>query len=154
VALQEIDFLKAWSSVADDCSDPWFRFIARWIAFNAYYSAMHPSKGDKAGVKKMGVDPVWVGLHKSLLQEPNYKASVDFFISRNGVADMNDRGGAGHRVQIADLNDWNQVLLCIYQVRCNLFHGDKLPHARNDSDVVENADNILSGVVNRFLKNS
>jgi hypothetical protein len=39
--------------------------------------------------------------------------------------------------------DWPHVLAAIYQVRCNLFHGDKAPHSEIDRALVHSAFQIL-----------
>jgi hypothetical protein len=39
--------------------------------------------------------------------------------------------------------DWPHVLSVIYQVRCNLFHGDKTPHSDIDRVLVHSAFQIL-----------
>jgi hypothetical protein len=39
--------------------------------------------------------------------------------------------------------DWPHVLAAVYQVRCNIFHGDKAPHSEIDRVLVHSAFQIL-----------
>jgi hypothetical protein len=39
---------------------------------------------------------------------------------------------------------WQQLLGTIYQVRCNLFHGEKSPQAFRDHELVTGSDKILA----------
>jgi hypothetical protein len=39
--------------------------------------------------------------------------------------------------------DWPHVLAAIYQVRCNLFHGDKAPHSEGDRTLVHSGMQVL-----------
>ena len=39
--------------------------------------------------------------------------------------------------------DWPHTLHTIYQIRCNLFHGEKSPHSEMDANIVNNAFDVL-----------
>ncbi len=41
--------------------------------------------------------------------------------------------------------DWPHTLHTIYQIRCNLFHGEKSPHSEMDKTIVKTAFNVLIG---------
>lgn len=46
--------------------------------------------------------------------------------------------------------DWPHVLGAIYQVRCNLFHGDKAPHSEIDRVLVHSGFQILVRFLSRW----
>jgi hypothetical protein len=46
--------------------------------------------------------------------------------------------------------DWPHVLSAIYQVRCNLFHGDKAPHSEIDRGLVHSGFQILVQFLGRW----
>lgn len=46
--------------------------------------------------------------------------------------------------------DWPHVLWAIYQVRCNLFHGDKAPHSEIDRVLVHSSFQILIQFLSRW----
>jgi hypothetical protein len=48
--------------------------------------------------------------------------------------------------QITDIKEFGQILAAIYQVRCNLFHGQKDPGNSHDRELVELSFGILSKV--------
>ena len=50
--------------------------------------------------------------------------------------------------------DWPHVLAAIYQVRCNLFHGDKAPHSEIDRVLVHSAFQILVQFLRRAMQTS
>lgn len=39
--------------------------------------------------------------------------------------------------------DWPHIIWAIYQVRCNLFHGDKAPHSEIDRVLVHSGLQVL-----------
>jgi hypothetical protein len=43
--------------------------------------------------------------------------------------------------------DWAQVLRTVYQVRCNLFHGEKSPQNGRDYNLVVTSDRLLRAFV-------
>jgi len=52
----------------------------------------------------------------------------------------------GHRGKLIELNDINnleEVILFIYKIRCNLFHGSKDPMNSRDASLVELSGEIL-----------
>lgn len=152
MALDGWDFLKQWQDVANECNDAWFRFIARWIAFNAFYANRFPTDGDRVRVEKLGLDPKIQGIHKSLLKDPSYVGRIKEFQDRDGILDMRDPGNDTRRKRITDPSNWHEVLQCLYQVRNNLFHADKSPRSPDDRKVVEAADAILVLVLPELLK--
>ena len=46
------------------------------------------------------------------------------------------------------------LVACIYQVRCNLFHGDKTPcgpaDLSDDAEIVTHAGNALQGILDMY----
>jgi hypothetical protein len=42
-----------------------------------------------------------------------------------------------------DIPSWEQLLRTIYQVRCNLFHGEKSPQNLRDRQLILKSDGIL-----------
>jgi hypothetical protein len=48
--------------------------------------------------------------------------------------------------------DWEHTVAAIYQVRCNLFHGEKAAHSEEDKAIVMAAVNTLVPVLKRLLK--
>jgi hypothetical protein len=49
--------------------------------------------------------------------------------------------------RIGDTGDLEQVLLCVYQVRNNLFHGGKMPDSSRDGRIVRESVTIVSKIL-------
>ena len=49
--------------------------------------------------------------------------------------------------RIGDTGDLEQVLLCVYQVRNNLFHGGKMPDSSRDGRIVRESFTIVSKIL-------
>jgi hypothetical protein len=103
-----------------DASDPFLRFIGVWIAFNALYEARFPGKREWKQIVAISADDCFRRCHTQLLKQPSYAEAVSA-LSTGGVSDTR----TGLRREITAHTDLAAVLSCVYQVRCNLFHGGK-----------------------------
>jgi hypothetical protein len=55
------------------------------------------------------------------------------------------------RRQIRRVDNLTEVLSCVYQVRCNLFHGSKAPGNARDESLVEAGYVIISKLIEPLL---
>jgi hypothetical protein len=106
--------------------DPFFSFIALWIAFNAHYiSRYHFDRdarvSDHKYVRRFAQEAAHVQHHRRLLANDDYHDAVGI-LTQHGVQDII----SGKRYEITRTEDLLAVLETVYQVRCNLFHGGKL----------------------------
>lgn len=145
-------------------SDVFFQFIAVWIAFNALYvSTSISSRGneksnkrtsDKAQVQCFaGIAKVrdW---HLHLVRvDGDYKKAIAK-LAATGVLDMNSWKFNKKVEGITDFDNLNEVLNCVYQVRCNLFHGGKPPENPRDRELVSCSYTIISKLIQPFLNQS
>ena len=144
-----LELIQKWHELAT--TDPaiqdnaFFKFVATWVAFNAFYAEMFPelSGQDRNQVEKYSDLPETKKIHLALLKDQQYKAAVLFFCMQ-GVRDL---------AKPRDLYDTQTIFKQVYKVRCNLFHGGKLPKNPRDYSLVENAYIIVSNVVNIELRN-
>jgi hypothetical protein len=149
---QEIDrHIVEWYRLSNgevvDQSDPFFRFVAAWIAFNAFYSSrMHDEVGDWKQIRAYAGEPEIVDQHRKLLEDREYAKAVEI-LREKGVYDTATRT---HRV-ISDPLNLNQVTSCLYQIRCNLFHGGKAPGNLRDLRLVTAAHTITSRLIESAL---
>jgi hypothetical protein len=136
--MQLSDIIRAWHTRATggevDRSDVFFRFVAIWVAFNALYASRHSSDiGDLDQVRSFAGDPDAVDRHRELIRtDAEYGRAIDS-LSQRGVRNLS---GYGTR-RIRDRNSLTDVASCVYQVRCNLFHGGKTPEDPRDARLVE-----------------
>jgi hypothetical protein len=142
-----LDLIRKWHELAT--TDPaiqdnvFFKFVATWVAFNAFYAEMFPklSHQDREQIKKYSELHVTKSKHAELLKKQEYKAAVEYFC-RQGVHDESDPSSHYDTKAI-----FNQV----YKVRCNLFHGGKMPENPRDYKLVESAYEIISRIVEMEL---
>ena len=146
-APSRLELIQKWHELAT--TDPaiqgnvFFKFVATWVAFNAFYAEMFPEiENDKKQIEKYSELPETKKIHLALLKDQQYKAAVLFFCMQ-GVRDIE---------KPRDLFDTKTIFKQVYKVRCNLFHGGKLPKNPRDYSLVENAYIIVSNVVNIELR--
>ena len=138
-----MELIQKWHELAS--TDPaiqdnvFFKFVATWVAFNAFYAEMFPelSGQDKKQIEKYSDLPETKKIHSELLKDQQYKAAVLFFCMQ-GVRDV---------AKPRDLFDMQTIFKQVYKVRCNLFHGGKLPKNPRDYSLVQNAYIIVSRIV-------
>lgn len=138
-----MELIQKWHELAS--TDPaiqdnvFFKFVATWVAFNAFYAEMFPelSGQDKKQIEKYSDLPETKKIHSELLKDQQYKAAVLFFCMQ-GVRDV---------AKPRDLFDTQTIFKQVYKVRCNLFHGGKLPKNPRDYSLVQNAYIIVSRIV-------
>jgi len=122
-----------------DQSDPFFPFVASWVAFNAFYSSrVYDEVGDWNQIRAYAGEPEVVDQHRKLLREDRDYANAIEVLKEKGVYDTATRR---HRA-IRDARNFTQVASCLYQVRWNLFHGGKTPGNVRDRHLVSAAHTI------------
>lgn len=102
-----------------------------------YFDALKLSllKGDRSYVIVMSRIDLY---EKLLLKEP-----IDFekFINRNLIVEC-------------DTNNLKSIYNVLYQIRCNIFHGEKVPGEINDDRIVSYANPILKEIVMYLVKDN
>lgn len=82
-------------------------------------------------------------IHKTLIKnDPEFLQRIKK-LAQYTVLDMRP-GHQGESKSISDLNSLDELLDVIYQIRCNLFHGQKSRIDPHDRELVELAFYILS----------
>lgn len=146
-------------------------FIYRWMAFNGWMSAVTLRDTDAAMIAAYAAAPRLVEAYDQLLaNDADFRNMVDEFAALWPVLNVRSvRAKLGYdafwqhdRAELlalcaaanvkqqpvgwvnGDQPSWEQLLRTIYQVRCNLFHGEKSPQAFRDRDLVFASDRILA----------
>ena len=144
--------IRTWYDIADGQSpgnpDMFFRFISIWVAANALYASRHSNeRSDAKQILRFASDPDVVDRHRQLLDsDESYKAALAV-IKERGVSDP--RGGRKRTIQ--DERNVLEVLQSVYQVRCNLFHGGKLPGNVRDERLVDAAYAVTSLLISPLI---
>lgn len=128
--------------------DLFIKFISLWVTFNAIYELTCSSvSGDKNKVSAFSELPEAQSTHIELMSSAVYKQAVDI-LAENGILKLPSRNS---RQEINDINNLKEVMLCVYQVRCNLFHGGKTPEDARDLEVVGAAYTIVAELITPFI---
>lgn len=152
--------------------DPFFQFLAVWVAFNGLYSwaygasrrdrwwdRLHDIRsrngstgggkpGDKEKVRLFATEKKARELHLLLLKtDGDYKEAVSYLMARPPENPENPEKSP----RIDDAGEFEQVLLCVYQVRNNLFHGGKMLDSSRDRRIVRRSFTIISKILSPYL---
>lgn len=132
------------------------RFMMRWVAFNWMYCQCG-NKSERQNIKSF----CWKRENQEKLElyDPFETDAIEIFKkqavwSKGGQASDDDpeelwksiRDGRGNSTKRAI-----DLLLIIYQVRCNLFHGSKSPDDDRDMALVEASAEIMGEYLKRLL---
>lgn len=143
-----LEWYRLSTGEAIDQTDLFFRFVAAWVAFNAFYSSrMHGEVGDLRQVMAYARQPEIVDQHRKLLEDDQDYTDAVVILKEKGVYDT----ATSKRRWIRNIRDFTDVASCLYQVRCNLFHGGKAPGSMRDRQLVEAAYKITSRLVEGAL---
>ena len=130
-------------------TDPVFRFVALWIAFNALYQSKLPGvDGDRSQISEFSKNEEVNNEHQCLIQrESKYRKAIEV-IKNKGVFNIKYK----KQETIRNERNFQEVAICLYQIRCNLFHGGKTPSNIRDIELIKAACKILSMILGRLLR--
>lgn len=159
-------FNKAMDPITFPGYDHFDRFISLWISFNGYFVSEHYQNAKKLQILRYGGgEPsekmyLYVIGHKrfyneiysKILQEsiPFNSNLVKFdellknTMFPGAIADLRpNRSSKQDAAYFTDKADFKQFLGILYQIRCNLFHGNKSPDSDSDKEIVKISFNLL-----------
>lgn len=127
--------------------NPHFRFLALWVAFNGLYSLKFPrAKTEVAQIRSFGSWGKAKEAHTAALSDAGYRKAIDI-LRQDGVFNF-----VTHQTEhLADEDDLVQVMRLVYRVRCNLFHGRKVPSNLRDRRLVSAAQVIVGALMSRIV---
>ena len=134
------------------------KFIALWTSFNGFYVAefYNKVKAIKKGREPNDGDYIKYIIEKGsyskryselINNEPKFKKYLDNFIDvlNSGIthypgkiADMRpSKETEQNAKEFSICTNYEQFIRIIYQIRCNLFHGNKSPYDEGDKKIIE-----------------
>jgi len=122
-------------------NEPHDKFICLWIAFNAWGARKTNEDKDGKMIKLLKKDSELRASYERCKKDPEFRDKV---AEREGDRIYDDRYGTF--VSLDDGMSFRSVLGVIYQIRCNLFHGRKVPDNVRDLELVAWAHAVLSEV--------
>lgn len=156
----ENDLIHKWFRKAESQSrcrpeDAFEPFIYCWIAFNGWYACMFSLTTDRDCVMRVARDPDISIIFKKLLEDAEFRKVADKFRQRWPIPKLRrKRSGPSRTDEVSPESDLNleNVLLQIYQVRNNLFHGGKSVSRQNDQDLVFFSFRLLVRLMAKLLE--
>ena len=129
-----------------------FRFTALWIAFNALYALrFHGERGDRNQVRAFAQwAPAQEAHGRALSASDAAYSDAIATLQAKGVYNFS-RCEVEH---IPDPTDLVRIIEVVYQVRCNLFHGHKVPADLRDRSLVQAAFTVISALISPLLDNT
>jgi len=125
-----------------------FKFMAGWVAINAIYNLMcSEGKGDRKKVILFSKVDIVRDRHINLIENKCEYISAVKLLKEKGVLNLT----TNRPTNIEDINNFTDVLLCVYQVRNNLFHGGKVPSSTRDEEVVQASLVIVNKHLEKLL---
>lgn len=136
------DRIGWWKLKAQRHGDPFVRFVLFWFCFNAWMTALSGKDYDREAIK-------WFLKNDSCLKAswPDILSSTTKSWLRglkreSPVYDMRP-GHKGEKREWRDIDNFEEMIWFIYQIRCNLFHGSKDPMDPHEQNLVELSEKIL-----------
>jgi hypothetical protein len=130
-----------------DRGDIFFRFMALWVAFNALYGSRHSyRRNERDQIEAYCQEQDVRSRHLQLLHSDHEYTGAVNTLKKAGVYSYRDREWR----HIHELGDLRQVARCFYQVRNNLFHGNKAGDLR-DEELVAASYTIVSKLIEPHL---
>lgn len=158
--MNQLESYKKWMAVIDNFKrsdyEAWFKFAMLWFSFNGYYSERYSHiRGERNQLIEFAKDNK--NLYESLLSDKQgFKNILDKFAEtqhpdRTSVRDM--RPNSQQSVKFNSNNkSCEDFLNVLYQIRCNFFHGDKLPFYEKDKKLIHWAFKYFKIFWERFLE--
>lgn len=155
---------KKWVELAEKEIDYFDKFVYCYFALNALYNP-HYERSERQAICTLfkRTYNYNYGFKEEMRNILNTK-EIKYFINRRPIRNCKYNPEINPNVQYDTAkekalllsNNWfssNQaMLMIIYQIRCNLFHGNKQYYDENDQDIMKNASILLLKYMKAFVK--
>lgn len=127
------------------------QFISLWIAFNAYYATENIKCGWREQQNRL------IRNHRDQFTEIIKARKNEFEAFQLYIKEKPQNSGFiedlkyGGKKLYQDLGSFKEYLDCIYQIRCNLFHGGKDVADAQDKELVHHAFVTLSILLSEII---
>lgn len=154
--LAHTDYIIRWIEKSRDEEDCFDKFVYGFFALNAMYSEFYDNSIKSS--EKMCIDKllrVCLQGHRDEFDDIFNMPEYEYFCERRPIRNMRynpsnpgrERPDTKRDVQYLKEKDTyksnNSMLMILYQIRCNLFHGNKAYTNEFDQEVMKNASELL-----------
>lgn len=147
---------KEWLDRGEKATDPIDAFSSFWRGFNTLFFGFTGAQ-ERDKIKAMLRHNISEATAEAIIHE--YELAISYLMSQP-VIDMRKNG----RDTVANIQTFNletnslvklqEIFMVIYQIRCNLEHGQKSPSHMRDIQLCQSALPLLRYVVNEHIKKS
>lgn len=160
--MNEIRYATNWVKVAIESDDPYDRFVYAFFALNALYNKYYKNS-ERQAIKSLFYDRFKNKQFRKKVDSIMDLEAYDYFVKRRpirncryveGVTEPRYYDTACDTYSLADYDAKTSnisMLMIIYQIRCNLFHGNKQYHNHDDMEIMENSSTLLIEYMKAFL---
>lgn len=139
-----------WKLKAEEQTDPFIKFFILYMCLDAWMTSGSRSDSDMKKLHWLINNENPLGTH--WLTTPHKSAPLNGLKLIGRVEDMRPNH-RGEYVYFTDIENFEQIVRFLYQIRCNLFHGGKSPVNTNDQRLVTLAAKVLTPWIEwSFLK--
>ena len=143
------EYILKWIEKSRNEEDYFDKFVYGFFALNALYSEYYLSYSDERKAIKSLLNDNYemnISAFRQIFDLPEY----EYFCNRDAIMNMRT-----HSVSDLDIANAEKIrekspkgstramLMILYQIRCNLFHGDKSFVNSNDQEIMKNASELL-----------
>ncbi|MCR5727461.1 MAG: hypothetical protein K6G24_08345 [Lachnospiraceae bacterium] len=154
--LAHTDYIIRWIEKSRDEEDYFDKFVYGFFALNAMYSEFYDNSvktGERGCIEKLF--RVCLKDHRPEFNEIFDMQEYKYFCERRPIKNMRynpnnpgkeraDTRKEVYKLKEREIFDSNlAMLLILYQIRCNLFHGNKAYSNEFDQEVMKNASELL-----------
>lgn len=162
-----LDIIKYWFEKCGFEKEYFNKFICLWISFNCFFVAKFYEQASRVSKNKEPSEKDYLSiigkeyasnftqvLNEQKILFDNFKQVIDKKNWCPGmVIDMrpyhrNNKKGKAY----SEIYSFNDYMDCIYQIRCNLFHGNKCPDNDNDLNLVKSAYTSLKTLIKKIYE--
>ena len=149
-----IQAARAWHSKAKDETDDFDRFVYLWFAFNALYNE-HLRDSEKYAINSFITEEFYqmrnvryiINSDSARYFQNRAIRSCKAFDYQDTLFDTNKLRDSRN----SDLVRLRALTMILYQVRCNLFHGNKMFSSESDHEIVRHAANVLYDLIGTWV---
>jgi hypothetical protein len=139
--LNQLELIARWFRRSKEMDNPFDKFIALWISFNSFYACEHLDDSEARQLQIL--EDTYKNIFKSVV-DANEKFFADFKnyidtkpVNSGFIQDLRySVNKEKNKKRYYNLTSFCEYLGCIYQVRCNLFHGGKNLEDGQDQNIV------------------
>ncbi len=131
-----------WKLKGERQADPFIKFFLFYICFDAWLTAESGEDIDREKIRWFIHNDNCLKEKWQDIQSSETKSWLNSLKADSPIEDMRPRQG-GREVCLNDIENLEEVVNFIYQIRCNLFHGSKSPMNKKDANLVEFSGKIL-----------